>query len=74
MKTETVIYKMLTENTGVHMCDSGGKNGRHWQKNQKKLKLQKKSLVELEKFVIVSTTLRQISVVLKFKEYKLNKD
>ena len=36
MKTENVIYKMLTENTGVHMCDSGGDNGRHWQRNQKK--------------------------------------
>ena len=36
MKTEKIIYKMLTENTGVHMCDSGGDNGRHWQRNQKK--------------------------------------
>ena len=27
---------MLTENTGIHMCDSGGENGRHWQRNQKK--------------------------------------
>jgi len=36
MKTNKVIYKMLTENTGVHMCDSGGENGRHWQQNQKK--------------------------------------
>ena len=36
MKTENVIYKMLTEKTGVHMCDSGGDNGRHWQRNQKK--------------------------------------
>jgi len=33
--TKKVIYKMLTENTGVHMCDSGGENGRHWQRNQK---------------------------------------
>ena len=36
MSTEKTIYKMLTENTGVHMCDSGGDNGRHWQRNQKK--------------------------------------
>ena len=36
MKSENVIYKMLTENTGVHMCDSGGEDGRHWQRNQKK--------------------------------------
>ena len=36
MKTENIIYKMLVENTGVHMCDSGGEDGRHWQRNQKK--------------------------------------
>ena len=36
MKTETVIYKMLTENTGEHFLDSGGAYGRHWQRNQKK--------------------------------------
>ena len=28
------IYKMLTENTGTHFLDSGGGNGRHWQRNQ----------------------------------------
>lgn len=36
MKTETAIYKMLTENTGVHFLDSGGDSDRHWQRNQKK--------------------------------------
>ena len=36
MKTQKAIYKMLTENTGVAMCDSGGNDGRHWQRNQKK--------------------------------------
>tara|TARA_R110000803_G_C11877755_1_gene309300 strand:- start:46 stop:597 length:552 start_codon:yes stop_codon:yes gene_type:complete len=36
MKTKHAIYKMLTEDTGKHMCDSGGATGRHWQKNQKK--------------------------------------
>tara|TARA_R110000851_G_scaffold73579_2_gene162345 strand:+ start:73 stop:654 length:582 start_codon:yes stop_codon:yes gene_type:complete len=36
MKTQKAIYKMLTENTGVAMCDSGGDDGRHWQRNQKK--------------------------------------
>jgi hypothetical protein len=34
MKTKDIIIKMLTENTGRHMCDSGGANGRHWQRNQ----------------------------------------
>lgn len=27
---------MLTENTGIAMCDSGGENDRNWQKNQGK--------------------------------------
>ena len=39
MKTNAVqrlVYRILTENTGVHMCDSGGANGRGWQRNQKK--------------------------------------
>ena len=36
MKLEKIIYKMLTENTGIHMCDSGGDDGRGWQRNQKK--------------------------------------
>lgn len=30
------LIEMLTENTGVHMCDSGGDNGRMWQRNQGK--------------------------------------
>jgi hypothetical protein len=28
------IAEMLTENTGIHMLDSGGDNGRMWQRNQ----------------------------------------
>ena len=34
--TEQIIYEMLTENTGRHMLDSGGENGRSWQRNQVK--------------------------------------
>lgn len=33
---DNVIYEMLTENTGIHMLDSGGKDGRAWQRNQKR--------------------------------------
>tara|TARA_R110000787_G_scaffold261380_1_gene366744 strand:- start:25 stop:588 length:564 start_codon:yes stop_codon:yes gene_type:complete len=33
-RTEEIIYKMLTESTGVAMMDSGGDNNRHWQQNQ----------------------------------------
>jgi len=34
--TEELIYSMLTENTGTHMLDSGGDNGRMWQRNANK--------------------------------------
>ena len=38
MNTELqkLIYDMMTENTGKHFLDSGGANGRHWQRNRKK--------------------------------------
>ena len=36
LTTEQTIANMLTENTGTHMCDSGGTNGRNWQRNQGK--------------------------------------
>lgn len=35
-QTEQVIFEMLTENTGTHMLDSGGDDGRMWQRNQNK--------------------------------------
>jgi hypothetical protein len=31
--TELALAEMMTENTGIHMCDSGGTNGRMWQRN-----------------------------------------
>lgn len=33
---EQTIANMMTENTGSHMLDSGGANGRNWQRNQGK--------------------------------------
>jgi hypothetical protein len=36
MKTQNLIHKMLTTNTGIAMGDSGGDSGRQWQKNQGK--------------------------------------
>lgn len=33
-ETQRVLAAMLTENTGMHMLDSGFGSGRHWQKNQ----------------------------------------
>ena len=35
-RTEFLIYKMLTENTGSHMLDSGGAYGRHWERNKQR--------------------------------------
>jgi len=34
--TETVLLRMFKENTGRHICDSGGYGGRMWERNQKK--------------------------------------
>lgn len=34
--TEKRIIKMLKENTGIALCDSGMDDGRHWQRNQKR--------------------------------------
>jgi hypothetical protein len=36
---QRLVFRMLTENTGVHFLDSGFSNGRMWQRNQvKKIK------------------------------------
>ena len=35
-EVKKLIYSMLTENTGTHFLDSGGENGRGWQKNKTK--------------------------------------
>lgn len=35
-KTKEILARMLTENTGTHFLDSGGTNGRMWQRNQGK--------------------------------------
>lgn len=33
---EALLEQMLKENTGRHICDSGGAYGRHWEQNQEK--------------------------------------
>ena len=35
-QTNQIVIKMLTEDTGRHMLDSGGTSGRHWQRNQER--------------------------------------
>lgn len=34
MEIKEIVQSMLTENTGTHFLDSGGENGRQWQRNQ----------------------------------------
>jgi hypothetical protein len=34
-RVEHILYNMFTENTGIHLLDSGATDGRHWQQNQK---------------------------------------
>jgi hypothetical protein len=34
MSIEQLVFSMITENTGSHFLDSGGANGREWQRNQ----------------------------------------
>lgn len=34
-KIQELVYKMMTTNTGVALCDSGGDDGRHWQRNKR---------------------------------------
>ncbi|MEM3215909.1 MAG: hypothetical protein QXS81_01030 [Candidatus Micrarchaeaceae archaeon] len=42
---ERQIAEMLIENTGVHMLDSGGAYGRHWQENRKIADFRKRPVV-----------------------------
>lgn len=35
-KLEETLYQMFTQNTGIHYMDSGGTDGRRWQRNQGK--------------------------------------
>ena len=52
MKTKNLIYEMLTENTGTHFLDSGGKENRNWQRNQLKtiedFEIQKEEVYEFD--------------------------
>ena len=43
-----IITSMLKENTGTHFLDSGGANGRSWQKNQLNDKGQRKTCKDFE--------------------------
>ena len=51
-QTQQAVYDMLTENTGKHFLDSGGDNGRHWQRNQQKthLDFMNEEEIQIERF------------------------
>ncbi len=48
---ERQIAKMLTENTGVHMMDSGGFYGRAWQQNRKVKDFKSRPAVTVETYL-----------------------
>ena len=49
MKTEQKLIEMFQENTGIHMLDSGQKDNRHWQRNQK---LKPSDFIKRQRFTI----------------------
>lgn len=52
-----VISGMLKENTGRHLCDSGGAYGRHWERNQKR-EFEKEPVISVE----LSEEYKEISI------------
>ena len=48
---EKKIAEMLTENTGVHMMDSGGIGGRHWQQNRKIADFRARPEIQIDLYV-----------------------
>jgi len=78
---EKKIAEMLTENTGVHMMDSGGIDGRHWQQNRKIVDFRTRPEIQIETYVDEpleverlqeSQTKRQIEV--PYNQKKLNQE
>jgi len=54
MNIQQIITELLKENTGVHILDSGGQNGRFWQRNQSKDFALEKRVTLDDNFFIVS--------------------
>jgi len=48
---EKKIAEMLTENTGVHIMDSGGIDGRHWQQNRKVVDFRTRPEIQIDLYV-----------------------
>lgn len=66
MNIEKLIYKMLTTSTGIALCDSGGENGRNWQRNQLKsladFKAEPEAEIELSRYNNSASATANISV------------
>lgn len=58
---------MLKENTGTHFLDSGGDNGRAWQKNQK-INFEKTPRIEVDKYGVTVSTYHYLSEILELNE------
>ena len=48
---EKKIAEILTENTGIHMMDSGGVDGRHWQQNRKVADFRTRPEIQIDLYV-----------------------
>ena len=58
---------MLKENTGTHFLDSGGNDGRAWQRNQK-INFEKTPRIEVDKYGVTVSTYHYLSEILSLDE------
>ena len=64
MNATKVIQAMLKENTGKHFLDSGGDNGRMWQRNQNKV-FKSEPRVTIDDYGFTVSTFHYLSEVLE---------
>jgi hypothetical protein len=64
---KNIIAKMLKENTGTHFLDSGGDNGRAWQRNQK-INFEKTPRIEVDKYGVTVSTYHYLKEILSLDE------
>jgi len=57
---EKKIAEMLTENTGVHMMDSGGIDNRHWQQNRKIADFRTRPEIQIDLYVDEPSEVEQL--------------
>ena len=64
MNATKVIAKMLKENTGTHFLDSGGNDGRAWQRNQNKV-FKNEPRVSIDDYGATVSTFHYLSEILE---------